>query len=333
MEAHARNVESVLVYYCRRVARKILKRAETENTFAVDPLRDTINSFVWSNEISRFFCFSILSAAGIATKLVCEAETETEKDNKWKFRFLRDCRFKAPRLGKMLTNYPQEFCRPFTMSSNSDFQHFQALNFKIRTKARAGPALNRKNRKRAPYQSILLHQVNENKIELYKAVMVFNEEPGGSAKTSAVYQLNINRPTGNQLKQEERDTSEEKRQARKVTQFLRGQESLLTSEWNENNIDRRSVKVQSTPFIMTMPVSLTKDDPSCGYKLPQDPHIGFLPSPLQNLTVPSYLALNVGKWRWIASFAGDASPLTMTHFHDMDCCYDMYIPIECLNLE
>lgn len=62
--------------------------------------------------------------------------------------------------------------------------------------------------------------------------------------------------------------------------------------------------VQSTPFIMTMPVSLTKDDPSCGYKLPQDPHIGFLPSPLQNLTVPSYLALNVGKWRWIASFAG-----------------------------
>lgn len=46
--------------------------------------------------------------------------------------------------------------------------------------------------------------------------------------------------------------------------------------------------VQSTPFIMTMPVSLTKDDPSCGYKLPQDPHIGFLSSPLQNLTIPSY---------------------------------------------
>lgn len=48
-------------------------------------------------------------------------------------------------------------------------------------------------------------------------------------------------------------------------------------------------RVQSTPFIMTMPVSLTKDDPSCGYKLPQDPHIGFLSSPpLQNLTIPSY---------------------------------------------
>ncbi|CAK9825220.1 hypothetical protein ANTRET_LOCUS3276 [Anthophora retusa] len=76
-------------------------------------------------------------------------------------------------------------------------------------------------------------------------------------------------------------------------------------------------QVQSTPFIMTMPVSLTKDDPSCGYKLPQDPHIGFLPSLLQNLTIPSYLALNVGEWRWIASFPGDASPLTMTHFHDM----------------
>lgn len=54
-------------------------------------------------------------------------------------------------------------------------------------------------------------------------------------------------------------------------------------------------RVQSIPFIMTMPVSLTKDDPSCGYKLPQDPHIGFLASPPRDLTIPSYLTLNARK--------------------------------------
>lgn len=44
---------SVLVYYCRRVARKILKRAETENTFAVDPLRDTARRIVDCGRIHR----------------------------------------------------------------------------------------------------------------------------------------------------------------------------------------------------------------------------------------------------------------------------------------
>lgn len=46
---------SVLVYYCRRVARKILKRAETENTFAEDLLRGMVRHNVDCGSIHRNF--------------------------------------------------------------------------------------------------------------------------------------------------------------------------------------------------------------------------------------------------------------------------------------